>query len=186
MKTNQNHILISIVKTLVLAMLFYSCTTKSQDGSVVNFEEVAQGTGRDVVIKHTDSGRLSAKLKTSLLKDFTHVKFPYYEFPDGVELTIYGKDSTESKVFADYAIQYEKTKLVDLKGNVKIITADSTVLDAPQLYWNQKLHWVYTDQPYNVLFENGAKNKGSGFDANEDFTNFKSRSNVGTQVLEDK
>ena len=72
-----------------------------------------------------------------------------------------------------------------MKGNVRVITADSTNLEAPQLYWDQTLHWVYTDSPYNITFKNGAKNKGEGFDANEDFTNFKSRTNVGTQILEE-
>lgn len=185
MKFNFTHISLSIVKTSVLAMLFYCCTPKSQSRNTVNFEEVAQGTGYEVVVKHTDSGRLSATLLTPILKDFTHVEFPYYEFPEGIELTVYGKEGEESKVYADYAIQYEKTKMVDLQGNVKIITSDSSVLKAPQLYWNQQLHWVYTDQEYDVRFKNGAKNKGSGFDANEDFTNFKSRSNVGTQIIED-
>jgi len=185
MKFNTSNIFLSIAKTSVLAMLFYCCTPKEEEGSIINFSEVAQGTGRDVVIKHTDSGRLAVKLITPLMKDFTHVDFPYYEFPKGVELTVYAEDSTESRVFADYAIQYDKTKLVDLKGNVKVVTADSTILNAPQLYWNQKLHWVYTDEPYKVQFKNGAKNQGSGFDANEDFTNFKSRSNIGTQILED-
>ena len=185
MRFNSKNILLSIAKTTVLAMLFYCCTPKGQQNDTINFEEVAQGTGYEVVVKHTDSGRLSAVLVTPVLKDFTHVSFPHYEFPKGVELTVYGKKGEESKVYADYAIQYEKTKVVDLQGNVKIITADSSVLKAPQLYWNQSLHWVYTDQPYDVKFKNGAKNKGSGFDANEDFTNFKSRSNVGTQILED-
>lgn len=186
MTFNYNHILLSIAKTTVLAMLFYCCTPKGSKGNVVNFHEVAQGVGREVIIKHTDSGRLSAILVTPMLRDFTHVDFPHYEFPEGVELTIYDKKGEgESKVYADYAIQYEKTKMVDLKGNVKIITADSSVLKAPQLYWNQQLHWVFTDQPYDVRFKNGAKNKGSGFDANEDFTNFRSRSNVGTQILEE-
>ena len=185
MEFNSNHILKSIAKTVVLVMLFYCCTPKEQNISAINFEEVAQGTGREVVVKHTDSGRLAATLIAPILKDFTHIDFPHYEFPEGVELTVYDKEGSESKIFADYAIQYEKTKMVDLQGNVKIITSDSSVLNAPQLYWNQKLHWVYTDQPYDVRFKNGAKNKGSGFDANEDFTNFKSRSNIGTQILED-
>jgi len=185
MKFNYNHILLSIVKTTVLAMLFYCCTPKDQKFNTINFHEVAQGTGYEVLVKHTDSGRLAATLLTPVLKDFTHVNFPYYEFPEGVELTVFGKEGEESKVFADYAIQYEKTKMVDLKGNVKIITSDSSVLKAPQLYWNQQLHWVYTDQPYDVKFKNGAENKGSGFDANEDFTNFKSRTNVGTQIIEE-
>ena len=185
MKIKYKNIFTNIAIAFVIAMFFYCCTPKEQNGFSVNFHEVAQGVGKDLVIKHTDSGRLSAELISSTMKDFTHVSFPYYEFPDGVELIIYDKKGGKSKVFADYAIQYEATKIVDMKGNVRVITADSTQLTAPQLYWNQVLHWVYTDNPYDITFNNGAKNKGEGFDANEDFTNFKSRANIGTQILEE-
>jgi len=175
----------SITKAFVLVMLFYSCTSKKKQTSTIKFNEVAQGIGYEVLIKHTDSGRLAATLKTKVLKDYTHLTFPYYEFPEGIELTVYDKKGGKSKIFSDYAIQYDKTKLVDLQGNVHIVTADSVILDAPQLYWNQGLHWVYTDNPYDVRFSNGAKNKGSGFDASEDFSTFKSRTNEGIQVLEE-
>lgn len=185
MKILNCQIIKNIAKIMVLAMFFYACSPSEQEGFSVNFYEVAQGIGKELVIKHTDSGRLSAELITPLMKDFTHISFPYYEFPEGVELIIYDKNGGTSRVFADHAIQYDATKIVDMKGNVRVITADSTRLTAPQLYWNQALHWVYTDKPYNITFKNGAKNKGEGFDANEDFTNFKSRSNIGTQILED-
>ena len=185
MKLKAKYIFKSIVGSFFLTMLFFSCTQKPIVVNVVDFNEVAQGVGKEVVVKYTDSGRLAAKLITPLMKDFTHVEFPYYEFPEGVELVVFDKDGGESRVYADYATQYEKYKLVDMRGNVKIITADSTRLAAPQLYWNQSLHWVYTDQPYQIYFENGAENKGEGFDANEDFTSFKSRTNIGTQIIED-
>ncbi len=44
----------------------------------------------------------------------------------------------KSKVTADYAIKYEATNLVDLRNNVNIVTSDSIVLHANQLYWDQK------------------------------------------------
>ena len=185
MKLKAKYIFKSIVGSFFLTMLFFSCTQKSTVVNVVDFNEVAQGVGKEVVVKYTDSGRLAAKLITPLMKDFTHVEFPYYEFPEGVELVVFDEKGGQSKVFADYATQYEKTKLVDMQGNVRIITSDSTRLNAPQLYWNQALHWVYTDQPYQIYFKNGAENKGEGFDANEDFTSFKSRTNIGTQILEE-
>jgi len=74
---------------------------------------------------------------------------------------------------------------VDLRGNVKVTTADSSVLKAPQLYWNQRLKWAYTDQPYTIEAENGSVNNGDGFDANQEFTIFKSRKNKGEQILKD-
>ena len=100
MKFFQKNILLSIAKTMVLAMFFYCCSPTEKQNFSVNFHEVAQGVGKELVIKHSDSGRLSAELITPLMKDFTHVFFSYYEFPDGVELVIYDEKGGESKVLS--------------------------------------------------------------------------------------
>lgn len=168
---------------LIVTMFFYACSSDKDNGRIINFKEVAQGQGKEVVIKHTDSGRLTTILKSPILKDYTHLDFPYTEFPKGIELIIYDTKGGESKVFSDYAIHYKLTNLVDLRGNVRVFTADSSELKAPQLYWNQSLKWAYTDKPYEIKAKNGSINKGDGFDANQKFTLFKSRTNKGKQVL---
>ncbi|WP_010522070.1 hypothetical protein [Aquimarina agarivorans] len=170
---------------MLVAMFFYCCAPKGNQNNTINFTEVAQGVGKEVVVKYTDSGRLVAIMKAPVFKDFTHIDFPYREFPKGVELIVFDKKGGQSNVKADFGVQYELTNLVDLRGNVKIVTADSVLVNAPQLYWDQKLHWLYTDNDYDAVLKNGAKNKGAGFDVNEDFTNFRSRTNVGTQILND-
>ncbi len=186
MLRNIKNILRNIAVTIVAAMFFYACNQNPKAYYDKSFEEIPLGVGKEVVIKHTDSGRLTAVLKTPEMLDFTqHKDFPYYEFPKGIELEVYDKKGGKSIVTSDYAINYVSNKLVDLQGNVHIVTSDSTVLDAPQLFWNQRLHWVYTDQEYTVHFKNGGVNNGLGFDANEDFTSFKSRNNSGLQVIED-
>ena len=183
MKNKKRHFFKNIATIIIVAMFFYACTSKDKNKITVNFKEVAQGVGRDVTIKHTDSGRLAVILKAAVLKDYTHLDFPYTEFPKGIKLTVFDKEGGKSIVLSDYAIQYKYTQLVDLRGNVKITTADSTVLKAPQLYWNQTLKWIYTDNPYTIKAQNGSVNNGNGFDANQEFTLFKSRINKGEQIL---
>ncbi len=175
----------NIAAIFIVAMFFYACSSKEKNEKSIKFEEVAQSVGKEVVIKQTDSGRLAVVLKTALLKDYTHLNFPYTEFPNGIELTIFDKKGGTSVVLADYAIQYKKTSLIDLRGNVKITTADSSVLKSPQLYWNQRLKWAFTDFPYSITAKDGSVNKGDGFDANQKFTIFKSRRNKGQQILKD-
>lgn len=166
-------------------MFFYACSAKKENRNTINFKEVAQGVGREVVIKHTDSGRLTAILKADLLKDYTHLDFPYTEFPKGMELTILDQDGGQSVVVSDYAIQYKKTGIIDLQGDVQIITADSSVLKTSQIYWHQSYNWAFTDQSYSIRAKDGSLNKGNGFDANQKFTIFKSRTNKGKQILKD-
>ena len=129
----------SIIGLFVTIMLFFSCADKNEKTTLnsLNFKNVAQGIGHEMVIKYTDSGSLKATLDTNLMKDFTHVDFPYYEFPEGVKLTVFTEDGLESVILADYAIQYEKHKIVDMRGNVRIQMPDSTKLFSDQMFWNQ-------------------------------------------------
>lgn len=183
MMKRKNKIIRNIAAICIVAMFFYACSSNQDNKNSVKFKEVAQGVGKEVVIKHTDSGRLDVILKAAMLKDYTHLDFPYTEFPEGIELIIFDKEGGSSKVLSDYAIQYKKTGLIDLRGNVKITTADSSVLKAAQLYWDQRLKWAFTDFPYTITAVNGSVNKGGGFDANQKFTIFKSRKNKGRQIL---
>lgn len=185
MEGNSKNRILNIAAICIAAMFFYACSSKDSNKNTVKFKEVAQGVGKEVIIKQTDSGRLAVILKADVLKDYTHLDFPYAEFPKGIELTILDDDGGKSVVLADYAIQYKKTSLIDIRGNVKITTADSSVLKTTQLYWNQKLNWAFTDFPYTITANDGSINNGDGFDANQKFTIFKSRKNKGRQVLKD-
>ena len=74
--------------------------------------------------------------------------------------------------------------MIDLRENVVLITSDSLVLKADQLYWHQTNRWVFTDQPYQIKFKDGSYNDGSRFDSSQDFTEFISRKNTGVQLIE--
>ena len=74
--------------------------------------------------------------------------------------------------------------MIDLRKNVVLITSDSLVLKADQLYWYQAKQWVFTDQPYQIKFKDGSYNDGSRFDSSQDFTAFISRKNTGVQLIE--
>ena len=64
-----------------------------------------------------------------------------------------------------------------------LTTADGNVLEAQQLYWDQRQKWVFTDLPYRITFGDGSYNDGGRFDANEDFTIFLSRNNQGMKRI---
>ena len=145
-----------------------------------------QAIGENLNLTYTDSGRVVATLKSSKMLDYTNLEFPYREFPDGVLVEFFDKEKNRNTVEANYAIIYDATGLIDLRGNVVLVTSDSTRLEASQLYWDQNEGWVFTDRENTIRFANGALNKGEGFDSDLNFTNFRSRTNVGIQVIEEK
>jgi LPS export ABC transporter protein LptC len=97
------------------------------------------------------------------------MNFPYFEFPESVEIILYDKSKNESIITADYVISYNNTDLVDLRSNVIIITSSKDTLYTDQLYYNKKDEWLFTNYPFR--YKSIDKNiTGVGFDSNIDFS----------------
>ena len=149
-------------------------------------EDAPQAVGMGINLKYIDSGKVVATLKSDKMMDFSNKNFPYREFPEGLEVEFYDEKREKNTVTANYGVIYDQTGLIDLQGDVVVITSDSTRLMADQLYWDQANNWVFTDKPNTIRFKNGALNEGQGFDSNQEFSNFRSRSNVGVQIIEEE
>ncbi|MFD2516956.1 LPS export ABC transporter periplasmic protein LptC [Salinimicrobium flavum] len=176
----------SIVTTFVVAMLF-SCEGNLKGVREMEMpEDAPQAIGIGINLKYTDSGKVVATLKSARMRDFSNKRFPYREFPEGLEVEFFDENKKSNTVTANYGVIYDQTGLIDLQGNVVVITSDSTELTADQLYWDQNNNWVFTDRENTIRFKNGAVNEGQGFDSNQEFSNFRSRTNVGVQIIEEE
>jgi len=171
---------------LVLTITLFACESNYQNVKKMSLSDGAPiAEGKDINFKYTDSGKLVTNLLAPKLLDYSNLEFPFKEFPNGIEVRFWDEKGKKNTVTADYAIQFDQTGLVDLQNNVVVITADSVVLKANQLYWDQKNKWVFTDQPYQIKFKDGSYNDGAvGFDSSEDFTTFLSRKNQGVQLVD--
>jgi LPS export ABC transporter protein LptC len=177
--------MINSVMTVVFVITLFSCESNYQNIQKLNLKDGSPvGVARNINVKYTDSGKLVANLISPLRNDYTNLKFPYQEFPEGVEVRYWNENDESSTVTSDFAVRYDETNIVDLRRNVVLVTSDSLVLKAEQLYWDQKNQWVFTDQPYRIIFKDGSFNDGAGFDSSEDFTNFLSRRNAGEQIID--
>lgn len=171
---------------LLMAITLFACDSNYQNVKKLSLSDGAPiAVGKNINLKYTDSGKMVTNLLAEKLLDYSNLEFPYKEFPEGVEVHFWEQNGGENIVNANYAIQYEKTGLIDLRNNVVVVTADSVVLKSDQLYWDQKSAWVFTDRPYEIKFKDGSYNRGSvGFDSNQDFTIFLSRKNQGVQLID--
>lgn len=77
--------------------------------------------------------------------DYSSLKFPYTEFPKGLNVTLFDENGSQNFVEADYAISYKKTNIIDLQGNVVIRSNDGKRLETNQLYFDQTNQWFYTE-----------------------------------------
>tara|TARA_B100000795_G_scaffold74419_1_gene52777 strand:+ start:35063 stop:35605 length:543 start_codon:yes stop_codon:yes gene_type:complete len=169
---------------LIVVITLFACDANYKDKQRLSIkDDQPLAIGKQINLKYTDSGKVVSHLLAKSLIDFSNYEFPYQEFPDGVEVHFW-EDGEESTVVSDYAIRYSATGMIDLRENVVLITSDSLVLKASQLYWDQSNKWVFTDQAYQIKFKDGSYNDGARFDSSQDFTEFLSRKNAGVQLIE--
>lgn len=174
------------VAAIFMAITLFACDGSYKDKQQLSIKDDAPlAIGKEVNLKYTDSGKLMTNLLAEELLDYSNYDFPYQEFPQGVEVRFW-QDGKRSTVTADYAIRYNGTGIIDLRDNVLLITSDSLVLKAAQLYWDQNNKWVFTDKPYRMELEDGSTNDGAAFDSSQDFTEFLSRKNTGVQLIDQK
>lgn len=186
MRPKYSKIFIKLV-TAFAVTLFLSCKGKGEEVRKMNLKSdapVSEGRGLDV--KYTDSGRVTATMKTPLMRDFSNAISPYEEFPEGVRVTFIDDDGKLNTIVSNYAIRYKETQLIDLQDDVVLVTSDSVTLNAQQLYWDQVNSWIFTDQPYTITTKDGSTNDGDLFDSNEDFSNFVSLNNRSKQYVQEK
>lgn len=137
----------------LLAIAIFSCKNNYEQVKLLNqFDALPVGEADTIRVVYTDSAQTIAILKAPKNIDYTNQPFPYSEFPIGVEVVFFDENNMETFVKADYGILYNRTNLVDLRGNVQITTPDGADLRTSQLYWDVNREWVFTEE--NFTFKN--------------------------------
>ncbi|GAA4237055.1 LPS export ABC transporter periplasmic protein LptC [Postechiella marina] len=159
------------IVTAIAVTMFFSCNNNlSQVNKIGVSENEPIAEAVDLNFKYIDSGRVKSILISPQMLDYSNRSYPYKEFPKGLDLEVFNEDNKRSNIIADYAIIYDLTNLIDLQGNVKLITADKDTLFAEQLYYDNTKGWLFTNKP--VKFRTGLDLiHGNGFDSNSKFTN---------------
>lgn len=172
MKIKNIHILKSIAVISLIAMLF-SCTNdvkKVRD--LLADKNLPIGVAKNAYHVYKDSGKVTSKLITPLLKDFSNRdEHPYNEFPEGIKVISYdndGKDSTT--ITGNYALSYAKTQVSEIKGNVVVFNhADSLKLETNQLFWDQREKYFFTEDGFRLTTPSSVIN-GYGFESKQDLS----------------
>jgi LPS export ABC transporter protein LptC len=134
---------------------------------------------------YTDSAVVKAILTAPINLDFTHLSFKYSEFPEGLKIIFLNNKNEENTLVADYGKLYNQTKIVDLQGNVVLLSHDGSRLETDQMYWDSEKEWLFTEQPFtfeNVNYDMAAIR----LDTNKEFSKFKTGKLTGTMVVEEQ
>ena len=174
----------NFLRFLVFILLF-SCEDNFQEIKKINSKNLLPlGITENLKLIYTDSAKVKAILYSSLNKDFTNKTFPYSEFPNGIKISFFDKENNETIVTSNYAIMYNKTNIVDMRGNVIINNYDGSELKTDQLFWDPEQEWLFTEEKFtfkNIDYDIVA----TRLDANRSFTIFNTGELDGQVVVED-
>ena len=161
------------------ATLFVSCEDNTATLQELNRDRQEPiGTAKNIRMVYTDSIKIQAILTAPKHIDYTNLDFRYAEFPEGLKVIFFDSQGNESEVLADYGILYSDSRLIDLKGNVQLISNEGSKLTTQQLFWDAENEWLFTEQPFSF------QDKDYNFDAvrldtNKDFTKFQTGNLIG-------
>lgn len=157
---------------LVLFILFFSCKGDKDLTSFLRTADIPISSAIEINTIHTDSGLISSILNSPKMLNFSNASFPYFEFPNEIEVILVDKNNNQTKIVADYAISYSNSDLIDLRGNVVVSTHLLDTLITDQLYYDRGQEWLFT----NFDFRYVSIDKdiyGKGFDSDKTFDKIK-------------
>ena len=172
--------------SILVVSLFFSCDDGSSILKQINqFNENPVGIAYDIRMTYTDSAKVKAILTAPINLDYTHLSFMYSEFPEGLKIIFYNDDNEENTVVADYGILYNQTRIVDLQGNVVLLSNDGSRLETSQMYWDSEKEWLFTERPFD--FENEDYDlEAIRLDTNKEFSKFQTGKLTGTILVEEQ
>lgn len=174
-----------IMVTVFTVTLFFSCKNNFKEIQNIGIlDSGPQSIAENIDTKYTDSGKLKSHLISPKMLNYSNREFPFYEFPEGINFTIFDDDNNESNVVAEYAIIYNETDLIDLQGNVVLITHNKDTLYADQLFYDQKTEWMFTNSPVRFITKDQIIN-GNGFDSDKNFTQAQVLETTGTIFIDE-
>jgi LPS export ABC transporter protein LptC len=153
--------------------------------AIGNKDNLPVESSKNVESIYSDSAKIVLIVKAPIVNRYEGEK-PYSEMPKGVE--VYSYDSlmnVKSKLTANYAISYDKDKLMEAKNNVIVVNEKKEQLNTEHLVWDQKKAIFYSDKFVKI---NTGKEilLGEGMESDEQFDNWKIKKPKGTiSVKED-
>lgn len=185
--------------TFVVAILFMGCGDRYErvgqealkknypQGVATNFTLTLTEATKEMTTLDSSASRIVAVLKSPLNEDYDNQRFKYKEFPDGLEVEFFDEDNQKTIIKADYGIIYSQTNLVDLRGNVVIESHDGKKLETPQLYWDRKNKWIFTDSAFTYTNpEDGTVMDGEGIDFNREGTFLSAQKTFGLMTIKEE
>jgi len=135
------------IKIIIVLLFFQSCENDIKEINIIgNKEHLPVESAKNVETIYSDSAQIVMILKTPQFERYEGEK-PYTEMTKGISAYFYDENmQVKSKLTANYAINYEKDKMMEARNNVVVINEKNEQLNTEKLIWDQKKAIIYSDK----------------------------------------
>ena len=163
--------------------MLFSCSNNTKEvRDFLASKNLPIGIAKEAFHVYKDSGRITSKLISPLLYDFSNRRdHPYNEFPKGIKIVnLDRKDSVT--ITGNYALSYLKTKISEIKGNVIVLNhTENSKLETEQLFWDQNTKYFFSEKPFTLSTLKDTI-YGVGFECKEDLSKHLAKKTTGKLV----
>jgi len=139
-------------------------------------------SSKGLEILYSDSARVKVKIIAPEMNRLT-LDQPTTELPKGLDVEFYDDNlNVISTLTAKYAIRHDAENIMEARNNVVVVNSKNEKLNTEHLVWNERSAKIYSDEfvkittPDKIIF-------GNGFEANQDFTNYRIYKIKGTITI---
>ena len=167
----------------LLFLQFISCDTSDYINNTNITDRFPIGIAKDFEMTYTDSMKIKSLINAPTHKDFSNHLINYSEFVDGIKVTLFDEDRTTT-ITSDYAILYNRYRLIDFQDNVVIISSKGESLFSDQLYFDTENEWLFTEGSFRYSDDNN-NIIANRLDSNREFSDLLTGSLVGSINVSD-
>jgi LPS export ABC transporter protein LptC len=171
---------------LLGSLLLASCRNDlAEIEKVIPLEDAFKEVAHDVRLLYSDSAEVKVEVLGPKLVRYLEKEDPREEFPEGITVNfLTGGKKSNSVLTSKFAVRYEGTNQITVRDSVVWISKRGEKLETEELIWDEKNKKVFSTRyvritnPEEVIF-------GYGFDANQDFTEWRIKQIEGRMKVKD-
>ncbi|ARV07592.1 LPS export ABC transporter periplasmic protein LptC [Polaribacter sp. SA4-10] len=179
---NYKQILFKSITVVLTTVMLFSCANNTQQvRDFLASKNLPIGIAKNAYHVYKDSGRITSKLITPLLNDFSNRKeHPYNEFPKGIKIINFDKNGLDSvTITGNYALSYSKTSVSEIIGNVIVLNhTEESKLETEQLFWDENTKYFFSEKAFTLTSPTDTI-YGVGFECKEDLSKHLAKKTTG-------
>jgi LPS export ABC transporter protein LptC len=172
-----------------IVLFVFSCKSDLEKVTAFATElDLPEQSARNIEVEYTDTGKLQLKFFTPVLKHYTNVNEPYYEFPEGIKVYFYDEnEAIQSIITANYSIYFEEPQLWEARDSVVARnTQTGEKIESEQMFWDQPKQLIYSKVFTKITNEDGTYFGEEGFEAAQDLSYYRLIGSSGTVRVKDE